>query len=261
MRPLPTLERFLERLFERPTARLFGTRPQPVQIQHRIARAMEHGRIAGQARTRVPDQFTVHLNPLDLRALGSETDLPVRLASAALAFARAHRYELSARPHVALVGDPSQASGEISVLAQFSKPNAPTPMVGSDPGQPEADLVRTRAFVRPPAPGPRVTLRVTEPGGRERTLVADGRALAIGRGEDNGLVLADVRASRHHARLQARDGILVLSDLGSTNGTWVNGARISEVAIGVGDGIEVGGTSIAIMAVDDGTAANGTGDR
>jgi hypothetical protein len=256
MRPLATLERFLERLFERPMARLFGTRPQPVQIQHRIERAMEHGRIAGEVRTTVPDQFTVHLHPLDLRALERESDLPVQLASEALAFARAHRYTLSGRPHVAIVGDPNQGSGEIKVLAGFSKPNT-----GSDPGQLDADLARTRAFALPAVPGPRVTLRVTERGGRVRTLVADGRTLAIGRGEDNGLVLPDSRASRHHARLQARDGVLVLCDLGSTNGTWVNGARISEVAIGVGDGIEVGGTSIAIVAVEDGAAANGSGDR
>ena len=41
MPPLTAVERFFERLFERPSARLFRARLQPIQIQHRIERAME----------------------------------------------------------------------------------------------------------------------------------------------------------------------------------------------------------------------------
>ena len=53
------LERMLERLLERPSARLFGTRLQPIQIQRRIERAMERERQMRGQRVMVPDRFCV----------------------------------------------------------------------------------------------------------------------------------------------------------------------------------------------------------
>ena len=72
--------------------------------------------------------------------------------------------------------------------------------------------------------------------------------MTIGRARDNDLVLNDTRASRHHARLQARSGSLVLTDLDSTNGTLVNGGRVSEVVLGDGDRIEIGDSILVVEA-------------
>ena len=66
MPPFAAIERFFERLFERPSARLFRARLQPVQLQRRIERAMEAERLATADRTLVPNRFVVHLNPDDL---------------------------------------------------------------------------------------------------------------------------------------------------------------------------------------------------
>ena len=66
MPPLTAIERFFERLFERPSARLFRTRLQPVQLQRRIERAMEAERLAASDRTLVPNRFLVRLHPDDL---------------------------------------------------------------------------------------------------------------------------------------------------------------------------------------------------
>ena len=63
MPPLAAIERFFERLFERPSARLFRARLQPVQLQRRIERAMEAERLAATDRTLVPNRFVVHLHP------------------------------------------------------------------------------------------------------------------------------------------------------------------------------------------------------
>src|SRR5688572_12060189 len=49
----------------------------------------------------------------------------------------------------------------------------------------------------------------------------------IGRGEDVQLRLADPMASRRHARILCEAGAIVVSDLGSHNGTWVNGERLA----------------------------------
>jgi pSer/pThr/pTyr-binding forkhead associated (FHA) protein len=68
-------------------------------------------------------------------------------------------------------------------------------------------------------------------------------------------VLRDSRVSRRHARLTARDGVLVLTDLGSTNGTRVNGHRVTEVVLGAGDRVQIGETSLVVEAAGAGAEA------
>jgi len=106
MPPLTAIERFFERLFERPSARIFRARLQPVQLQRRIERAMEAERLAAADRTLVPNRFVVHLHPADLAAFGDmTTSLASELADGALLFARARRYTLVDRPRVDLLAD------------------------------------------------------------------------------------------------------------------------------------------------------------
>jgi hypothetical protein len=115
---------------------------------------------------------------------------------------------------------------------------------------------QTAVFVVPSSDGPRATLRETRPDGSSRTIAFDGRPLTIGRAPDNRLVVPDGRASRHHARIDGRRGTLVLSDLGSTNGSFVNDRRVESVALGAGDRIRIGTTVLELEAVGD--AVDGT---
>lgn len=71
----------------------------------------------------------------------------------------------------------------------------------------------------------------------------DGRPIVFGRDGDCTVVLDhDDHASRHHARIFVRDGRVMLADLGSTNGTIVNGARVDrEHALEAGDRFQIGG--------------------
>jgi FOG: FHA domain len=90
------------------------------------------------------------------------------------------------------------------------------------------------------------------PGGRTVRLVAnDGRtyplsigSTVIGRGDQANLRLPDVGISRRHARLDYDGAQVVLTDLGSTNGTMVNGQRVSAVALNPGDMIQLGTTTL-----------------
>ena len=84
-----------------------------------------------------------------------------------------------------------------------------------------------------------------------QSFVVDGRPLTIGRGPDNGLVLQDTRASRHHARIYGRQGGLLLADLGSTNGSCVNDRRVQEIALGEGDRIRLGDTVLIVESVEE----------
>ena len=99
---------------------------------------------------------------------------------------------------------------------------------------------------------PLAVLREIAPDGSQRQLTLDGGPVTIGRATDNNLVLVDSRVSRHHGRLQARSGALIYSDLGSTNGSWVNGVQVEEVVLGAGDRIEVGDTVLVVESAPGG---------
>jgi pSer/pThr/pTyr-binding forkhead associated (FHA) protein len=79
--------------------------------------------------------------------------------------------------------------------------------------------------------------------GEERRV--DSRAVTIGRGGQNDIALEDDFASARHAKVEPRrDGVWV-EDIGSTNGTFVNGARIAKPRrLAPGDVIRVGGTDL-----------------
>jgi pSer/pThr/pTyr-binding forkhead associated (FHA) protein len=87
---------------------------------------------------------------------------------------------------------------------------------------------------------------VTTADGKERMVEVGGAPVSIGRSTDNAIVLPDSRVSRHHGRLQTRRGTLVYTDLGSTNGSRVNGVRVDECALGIGDRIVVGDTVLLV---------------
>src|SRR3954447_5633005 len=70
--------------------------------------------------------------------------------------------------------------------------------------------------------------------------------LLIGRSSGCHLVLADDTVSRRHAELRIEDGRWMLRDLGSSNGTWVNGRRIVEAEVRAGDLLHLGGAEVRL---------------
>jgi Protein of unknown function (DUF3662)/FHA domain len=277
MPPFAAIERFFERLFERPSARLFRARLQPLQLQRRIERAMEAERLATADRTLVPNRFVVHLNPGDLEGFGDMTEsLASELADGALVFARTRHYMLVDRPRVALLADPTVDRADIRVVARFADPIAGhdgPPVDSGSPAEPRhagpagvrssgtrprsgdgsnvAVHADTMVFTVPRPTAPAARLRVIARDGDEHVHEFDGSGLTIGRSADNDLVIADSRVSRHHARISGRRGTLVYADLGSTNGSRVNGVQVGELVLGAGDRIEVGDTVIIVEVAGD----------
>ena len=68
--------------------------------------------------------------------------------------------------------------------------------------------------------------------------------VTIGRSRSSDVHLADGRASRRHARIDLRQGVFVISDLGSANGTLVNGQRVQRQVLRDGDEIRIGDTRL-----------------
>jgi hypothetical protein len=88
-------------------------------------------------------------------------------------------------------------------------------------------------------------------GGRARFVGPDGRpyvlaigSTVIGRGEAAQVRIADVGISRQHARVDFDGSRVVITDLGSTNGTAVNGSRVNAAALQPGDVVQIGTTTL-----------------
>jgi CheY-like chemotaxis protein len=93
-----------------------------------------------------------------------------------------------------------------------------------------------------------VTLERTKPIGMVPAIVRPTRfPCLIGRGTDCDVHLFDPALSRHHCRLHWRDDLLVIEDLGSRNGTLVNGQKVTEVRVlAEGDELTVGASVFSV---------------
>ena len=85
--------------------------------------------------------------------------------------------------------------------------------------------------------------------GGEYPLPASGE-IVIGRSSELDMVLVEDMVSRRHARILVADGKVVLEDLGSTNGSFVNGERVQRAELNAGDRILIGTSIIKIVPAD-----------
>src|SRR3954465_2408777 len=90
---------------------------------------------------------------------------------------------------------------------------------------------------------------ISEKGGAERRETFDRTEINVGRVQGNDLMLPKGNVSKRHARLLYRDGRFIVTDLKSTNGTYVNGRKIAQATIvREGDKIYIGDFVLRIEA-------------
>jgi pSer/pThr/pTyr-binding forkhead associated (FHA) protein len=111
--------------------------------------------------------------------------------------------------------------------------------------------VRSAAVLAEARPAPtsranrraRLVLRVAEPEGERGRTYDLPEEVTVGRAPGCGVRVDDAYTSSIHARVYRRDGTIWVEDLGSTNGTWLNGERLTApMKVGRGDLVQVGGT-------------------
>lgn len=114
-----------------------------------------------------------------------------------------------------------------------------------------------------PATGPMASLLVRSGPMKGSRLPIRVPVVNIGRAEYNDIVLADESVSTAHAKLQRREGVWTLIDLGSTNGTFVDGEQVQgEIPIGPGATVRFGQVSTMFEPTDDALGvAKGSGTR
>lgn len=103
---------------------------------------------------------------------------------------------------------------------------------------------------------------ISEKGGQERREVFDKNEISIGRVQGNDLLLPKGNVSKRHARIVFRDGRFIVTDLKSTNGSYVNGHRIAQATIvREGDKIYIGDFILKVEAMSGPSAAPQTPER
>ncbi len=115
-----------------------------------------------------------------------------------------------------------------------------------------AESQATPARTQPPAgvaAGPQAELTIESGPDAGHAHRASDKALRLGRSPDNDVILRDPATSGHHARLERRADAFWVVDLGSTNGTFVNGESIQEKQLNNGDRLTVGQNSLHFSVV------------
>jgi len=248
------LEAFASRFIEGWSARLFGAKLQPVQIAKRLIRAMEAHQTISLSKTFVPNSYVVSLAPSDYAQVEQyRRSLEQELAEAVLGAARDRSYTLLAFPSVEIERGEEIPPGDLRVSCALV--DAPGEERSGDAGALTSVesghtmvLDRDKALRERPR-APKASLAVRE-GDDRREIPLGADPLAIGRDPQNVLVLDDRRVSRKHAEIRLRLGRYMLYDLQSTNGTQVNGRRVSEIVLTDGDRIAIGGVELLFRAAE-----------
>ena len=240
------LEALLEHLVEAPAARL-GASLQPATLSKRIERAMDAGKVFRDGGAIVPNHYRLHLHPADAaRFAPYQASLQDDLAHDVLSRSRREDYRLMARPRVELVADGAVPRGDVRVAASVEDAGTlPEARPSSDgPGRDTMVFAGASASAGGSAPTARAWLVVQTAGGPATRFELDGALIGVGRGPDNDVIIDDPQVSRHHCQLRRVHGAYGFVDLGSRNGSTVNGVAATEVALGAGDVIRIGQTTI-----------------
>ncbi len=202
----------LERLVEGMFARAFRTGLQPVEVGRRLVRDVDANRTLDvHGRPIAPNRFTVALATDDLERFSQIQDSLVRELVGSV---RAHGHDegliFLGRVRVDLEEDPSLTVGMFRSTPVFDESHDPSDSLGW------LELPDGSALELP------------------------GRVLTVGRMPSCDVVLPDPNASRTHAELHPDGDSFVLVDLGSTNGSRVNGERITRRLLADGDSLTFG---------------------
>lgn len=214
---LKDLERKLERSIEGAFAKGFRSSLQPVELAKRLDREMEAGRTVSVSKIYIPNEYIVRMSPEDMAAFADFTDKLVDELKAFLDKRRkAKNYAVMGEVSIILKEDKRLPLGRAEITSRLVTPDKME--------NPEA----------------KASLSLIIEGEEAETFFLGDKRVTIGRINSNDIAIPDPGMSRHHADIHPENGSYVITDLGSTNGTFVNGKRIAETRLKNDDRIGVG---------------------
>ena len=279
MSVLRTIESKIEGLFEGLFGRAFRTHVQPVELARKLAKEMDEHRSVSVSRVYVPNEYTIYLSSSDRQQFASyEGSLIGELQEYLTEHARREAYALLTPPGSSsrsTTTSPSASSGSrraspsrrkacrrCRVAARTrperldpgrsrrcrgrrsDRPSRPGPRVGpvDHDDLPGARLAADASAEAPPAPEPPREVVTITLAGHAHPITS--RSFVIGRSRECDLRVTDGNASRRHAEIAQEGSVYVLVDLGSTNGTELNGRRVTRQELADGDRITIGATDL-----------------
>ena len=214
---LRQFERRLEQLVEGAFSKAFRSGLQPVEVGRRLEREVDRSRTLGVRATIVANRYVIQLSPDDHERFAAFDDALVNdLAGLVRAHAREERYQFVGPVEVVLEPVPSMKVGDLRIVASIVEDAAG--LVGS----------------------------IVLPDGRR--VRAGEAAVSIGRVAECTITVPDPKVSRQHAEVRRDREGFVLVDLGSTNGTLVNGRPVREAHLHDGDRIVIGPATLVFEA-------------
>jgi Protein of unknown function (DUF3662)/FHA domain len=236
---LQRFERRIEGMVNGAFARAFKAEVQPVEIASALQRELDdRAAIVAQGRTLVPNDFVVELSERDSERLGGYADqLAAELVDMVRGHADQQRYAFVGPVEVAFEQASDLQTGVFRVRS--SAKAGVTPMQQPPSGPPGHSM---------PSPF-RAQARLIISG---TAYPLSRQVTVIGRGTDADLRIDDPGVSRKHAQISLNGDAAVITDLGSTNGTLVDGQRVGQAALVDGSEIRVGSTTAVFQRQRDG---------
>jgi len=240
------LQRFESRLqgmYDGGFARVFKSELQPTEIAGAVQREMDdRAAIVAKGRTLVPNDFVAEIAKADMDRLAVYADsLSIELATLAREHAREQGYSFVGPVRIRFEPAPDLTIGTFRIRSGVIRG---TTVEDGEIRRPVSDIPRPQEGF----PGsPRLLVSTGDAGSgvaSQRTYALTSPLTILGRGTDCDLRLVDQGVSRHHAEIRVEDGDVVLVDLGSTNGTFVNGQPVRRVSLTDGTRVTLGRTTL-----------------
>jgi FHA domain-containing protein len=251
---LKHIEKRMESLVEGVFGRAFRRQIHPVEIAKGITKQMDEGRMVSISRTYAPNDFTVHLSKEDTESIRAyQASLNDELIQYASTHAENKNYHLMTPPRIRFETEDTLRFGEFGVTAKLTGGDGPR-----EKGAPQDTSGQTRIFRTEESSGGEIdqgTATISADEARRHGLAREivevvlgdekhqleGRGpWSVGRSQENDIVIHDPNVSRRHARISRADNGFVVEDLGSTNGTLLDGAPIDRERIEGGDELTFG---------------------
>jgi hypothetical protein len=255
-----TVERSIENVFDGVFSRAFKSGVKPLQIGRRLLQVVDANReVDAQGRRVVPNSYLVQLAPTDREGFADlEPSLVQELTAALREYITQEGYHVDGKARVALHTNTSLRKGKFDIECRNIVPDAVADSAESSAAsEPAVDT----SYIQSPdvAPAPVLTVVpgqstfdtppavLTLPGG-QRIELHEGHYV-LGRHLENDIVLNDTNVSRRHAEFVCAAGEVAVSDLGSTNGTKVNGVAVTgQQLLQHGDVINFGTAQVTFEA-------------
>lgn len=229
---LQRFERRLEGMVTGAFARAFRSDVQPVELAAALQREVDNSaQILSRERRLIPNDFTVELSPADNERLSAYgLTLSAELKDLLRQHANEQRYVFAGPISITFTEKDDLSTGRFRVASKAMAQVTPV----------EGQRMTETAVRRAP-----VTLELNE---MRHPLEPPG--VVIGRGSEADLRVSDPGVSRRHVEIRVRpseDGVVVTAiDLGSTNGTRVNGKRIQHANLEDGSNVQIGSTTMTL---------------